>query len=326
MRPLAALLSFAFAAASVAQERQLVYELPIDALQRAWRDQPDTTLERELARYVDVLRARAGAGVLVERDGASRLVVTLPAARRDEVPRLRRRLEAAGTLEMRIVASAGREIDLAAERQRLLAWLDAGGRERVLDDPSALDAFHDDPVHGPVAPGTVRWHVHRIPADPAADPDADPDGGATRWALPFAAVPVLRDACVPLHGDEQWNDGRVPAAAPPFLVELVAVDLVQEGFSHADLDLDRVSALRGGTPGLRYVLRGDRQDDYRRWSQANIGRCSAVILNGVVETAPRFESAIPGVGLVTCADATAAEDLANVLRAGQLLVPPVLVE
>lgn len=325
MRPLAALLSLVFAAGVVAQERQLVYELPIDALQRAWRDQPDTTLERELARYVDVLRARAGDDVTVERDGATRLVVTLPAvARDDELSRLRRRLEVAGTLELRIVASAERGFDLAAERPRLQVWLDAGGRERVLADPRALDAFHADPEHGPIAPGTLRWHVRRIPV--ALDVAADND--TRRWEHPFAGVPAMRDACVPLYGDEQWNGGHVPAdaAAPPFLVELVAVDLAQASFSHADLDLSRVRELQGARPGVRYVLRGERQGDYLNWSRDNIGRCCAVILDGVVESAPRFESAIPGVGLVVCADATAAEELANVLRAGQLPVPPVLVE
>lgn len=71
MRPLAALLSLVFAAGVAAQERQLVYELPIDALQRAWREQPDTTLERELARYVDVLRARAGDGATEAADLAN---------------------------------------------------------------------------------------------------------------------------------------------------------------------------------------------------------------------------------------------------------------
>jgi hypothetical protein len=302
------------------QEHRLVYELPVDALQRSLRDDPGTGLEQCLAQCVEVVAARVGDGIRVVRHEATGFVVTVPADRTDELPRLRRRIEAAGTLEMRMVADA--PFDLPAERARLLAWLAAGGRERVLADPRALDAFHADTEHGPLAHGKLRWHVHRT--TPKADAPA-------RWHTPYQQIPQLQPASVPLYDATQWNGGDVPAAAAngpaPCLVELVAVDLEQIGFSHRDLDLDHVVVTRGNFPGVRYRLRRDRIAAYHEWSRHNIGHCAAVIWNDEVVTAPRFESAIPGVGAIYGnLSVDEAEDIANALRAGALPVSPRLMQ
>jgi len=316
-----------FAPHAPCQEHRLVYELPVDALQRSLRGVHDTDLEHCLAQCVSVIAARVGEDIQVERHEATGFVVTVPQARLDELPRLRRRIEAAGTLEMRMVASAdarGGEawLDLPAERARLQAWLDTGGRERVLADTRALDAFHADTDNGPIARGKLRWCVHRITPRPEAP---------GLWSTSYAQIPPLQAACVPVYDATQWNDGTVPAAdapdATPFLFELIALDLEQGGFTHQDLDLKAVRVNRGRIPAVVYRVRPDRIPAYHEWSRNNIGRCSAVIWNGEIVMAPRFESAIPGVGTIL-GDFTVdeLEDIANALRAGALPVAPRLVQ
>ena len=309
---------------AAAQDHELVYEFPMDALQRSLRDDRETSLEQLLARSVEVVAARAGEGITVKRTDGRSFVVTVPAARIAELPQLRRRVEAAGTLEMRIVAAPPRrdaetEFDMPAERRRLQAWLDAGGRDKVLADPRALDTFHADAERGPVAPGKLRWCVHRIRAD------AERKG---RWSFSFHGLPAFETNCIPLFGEQQWNDGVVPpapdgAAATP-LVELVALDLQEIGSTHEDVDTGAVTVQKDGRSAcVFYSIRGARTALYVDWTRKYVGRFCAIVWNGELVSAPRLESALPGHGIIMGdLSVDECEDLANALRAGALPAAP----
>jgi hypothetical protein len=305
--------------------RRLVYELPVDALQRAARGSQQS-LEQQLDGLVAALQSRVGDGVAVRRDGATGCVVTVAAERAADLATIRRVIETPGSLELRIVASnASRHgdtaFDLAAERARLRAWLDAGGKARVLADPRALGDFHADAAKGPVAGAKLQWRVHRQRRDP---------NDATRWQPSFADRPALKDACVRLYGDGEWNGGTVPPArgakvAPESLVELVAVDCAQRAFTGADVDPEHVGivATPSGEAAVGYRMREDQRAAYGDWSERNVRCASVVVWCGEVISAPTFLGRIGGNGVITGALGPAEmNELVRCLRTGGEIVPP----
>src|SRR5262245_29912582 len=258
---------------------RLVYELPVDALQRAQRGQTDRDLEQVLAETVANVQARIGDVAKVARQSATGFTVDLANADAAAIDLARRRIETAGKLEMRIVADGdyrdgGVSFDLAAERTRLAAWLDAGGREKLRADWTAIEAFHTDPKGGPLAGKHLRWFVHRIGADPA---------NADRWQFSYRSF--LRNACVPVYTDDDWHDGAIPEriqALPPdqrFLVELLAVNMHEKHFANSDLDPKGMHRVQGPLPGLQYQIVDARAGEYGNWSEKHIGKCSAILWN-----------------------------------------------
>jgi len=304
---------------------RLVYEMPVDALQRALRDQANGDLEQVLAGTVVDVQTRLGAEAKVARQAATGFTVDLANADAAEVERVRRCVETAGKLEMRVLAngdySAGDvKFDLATESERLQAWLDAGGRDKLRTDPGALVAFHDDAKAGPLAGKSLRWFVHRIEADAK---------NAGRWQPSCRSY--LRDACVAAYADKDWNDGTIPKhvqalpAEQRFLVELIAVNMHEEHFDSRDLDPQGTRRVRGGDgePCLQYRLRGDRGAAYADWSEKNIGKVTAILWNDQVLSTPRFVSRISsGIGQI--AGSFADEDLETMQRA--LQAPPLTLE
>jgi hypothetical protein len=298
---------------------RLVYELPVDELQRALREQPGRDLEQVLAETVESVQVRLGTAK-VARHVATGFTVDLANADAAAIELARRRVETVGRLEMRIVAGGDYRVgdvsfDLAAERTRLLAWLDAGGREKLRADPTAIAAFHDDPKGGPLAGKNLRWFVHRIEADRE---------NAGQWLPSYRTH--LRDACIPAYADKDWQDGVIPAHIrklprnQQYLVELMAVNMHEMHFANRDLDPKGISLVQGadGGPGLQYRIVDARAGDYARWSEKYIGQCSAILWNDEVLSAPCFMSRIPGRGMIT--GALSAEELETMELA--LQAPP----
>lgn len=321
----AALVFLLVAFAAHAQDRELIYEIPVDALQRSLQHDPTASLDRTVDACADVLVARAGSDVTVTRRSATTVVVRVPAANLADVPRIRRRIECRGTLEMRMVAATPRneaetQLDPGAERRRLLAWLDAGGRARVLADAAALDAFHGDAERGPIARGQVAWVVHRIRR--AAD---DPK----LWTNSLRTVPAFADVCVPLFDEAQWNAGAAPpvgSGGAAELVELLLIDRHEIGFTHDDMNTTTLRVV-DRPAGVRYCVKDAKAIAYRDWTKKYVGRCCAMVWNGEVVSAPRFESALPGVGfLIGAFTAEEAHDVVDTLRAGPLPIVPKLVD
>lgn len=309
---------------------QLIYQLPMDLLQRSLRDRPDQDLEGLLAETVASVQTRVPDGVKVTRQGATGFVVVVPTTDPAEIARVRRFVETVGKLEMRIVAhaeaaAADPQFDLAAEKVRLTTWLEAGGRERVLANPEALKAFHEDKQHGPLAAGKLRWFVHRI------EPDAVETG---QWRLVrFAGMPGFADACVPLHGNADWNHGVIPGpiqarpAAQRCLLELVAIDMQEFHFANGDIDPASVKivASQASAHALDYRIVGRRTAEYADWSEKHIDHFAAVLWNDEVVMAPRFVTRIPGRGQIAGPFTKAQlEVLQAVLKAPPLAAKPEL--
>jgi len=308
---------------------QLVYEMPIDALQRTLRGTPDRDLEQVLAETVATVRARLPVGTKVTRHAASGFTVELPAADAPAVAAARATIETAGKLEMRMLAHAdyvapGVAFDLPQERQRLQTWLDAGGRERLRADPQALGTFHDDALGGRLAGKNLRWFVRRI----AASTDA-----VGRWGMRYQDIPPCRDVCVPAYLQQDWNDGSIPPhiqalpADQRFLVELFAVNMHETHFDNSDLDPNgcRVDHRTDG-PMLLYRIVASRAGEYADWSQKHLRKCSAILWNDELLSAPMFVSRIPGLGAIAGSfTVDELEAMCAVLQSPPLLMTPVFV-
>lgn len=301
--------------------QRLVYELPLDAMQRSLRAAPEQTINQLLDEALPVVRARVGAGFVVRREGAIGFTVTVPAEQLAAIPELRSAIELQGTLEFRMLARADTDagFDLAAERTRLRQWLAGGGKERVLADARSLDAFHADQKLGPIAAGKLRWIVHRIRADPEA-----PD----RWQLPLGSYELTQSACEPLYAEADYDSGRVPARfrerPNAELIELVAVDLHQRGFDQRDLDPLRIECGKSEWgPCLDYSMQPNAAKDYADWSEQNVGHTSAILWNDELLAAPTFRSRIPGSGRISGAFTEAeVARMAKALRSGALPAAP----
>jgi len=303
---------------------RLVYELPVDALQRAQRGQTDRDLEQVLAETVANVQARIGDEAKVARQGAIGFTVDLANADAAAIDLARRRIETVGKLEMRIVADSdylvdGVAFDLPAERTHLVAWLDAGGREKLRADPTAIDAFHDD-AKGPLAGKHLRWFVHRIGADAR---------NAGQWQPSMQTW--LHDACVPAFTDAEWNAGAIPTRMKELpggqrhLVELVAVNMHEMHFGNRDLDPKgiTVAPARDGSLALQYRTIDARAADYGNWSEKHVGKYSAILWNDEVLMVPCFMSRIPGRGQISGSlSSTELETMQRALQAPPLAARP----
>jgi SecD/SecF fusion protein len=312
---------------------QLRYEVPKDILD-ALVTKEGASIDEIMAQSIGVIRDRidpSGAlDVPVTRTGESGILIELPALTSEELKRVEDRIANLGKLEMRIVAdddyAAGTvRFNMAAEKQRLEAWLkQPGNKELVLEDLRNIRRFNDDLQAGPMAAGKLAWYPRLI--------TPSTDAGDT-WEYSFAGIPELAGSTVKVYDDADFAGGLIPEAwqQKPLkdrrLVELVALNMHDMAFFGEDLDPAGVSPGTGRNGGLavNYRLRGDKTGDYGNWSDKHKGKCSAIVLNGVVKSAPRFQGRIAGNGIIEGSfTRTEVEELVKVLRTGSLRVEPEL--
>ena len=294
---------------------RLVYELPVDALQRTLLRDTNNTMESLLKQAVDAITKRVSTAE-VTRVGAASFSVDLPTENVDDIAKARDRIEAIGSLEMRMLARddyAEADLGLEQERERLEAWLDQGGRATLQKDLGAISQYRA------AAPDKIRWVPRKVPADQG------------RWRHSLSQLPGTRNATVRVYTDEQWNNQRVPAAMlndeNAFLVELVAVNMHETSFSHRDLKRDKVglAVSQNGEPCVSYEFVQPRRKDYAAWTEKHIRHATAIIVNGELISAPVFVGKIVGRGVIQGKfDMAEAEALISALRSGALPAKPVL--
>jgi hypothetical protein len=330
---------------------RLVYQLPPRELAALVARTPGRTPDSVAADTVAVLQRRLGDGAQVHALGGTTFEV-LAAGDPAAIASLRERVERLGRLELRVVADElyqggekdpGVSFDLQKEKQQLQKWLD----ERVRADWRAIDQFNADLEHGPIAKmpradgkGTanaLRWAPHLVWS--RAD-------NPTLWDHPYALDDIGHEGVQPLgpatfavfERKADWNQGLVPGAMVaaagrtpeqrPFLLEFVAINLAEIGFTGAQLDPTKVVVSKDetGAPAVRYQLRPEFCALYGDWSAKYLRRHTAILVDGVVRSAPYFAGRIPGHGQISGGfTASEAETLAACLRSGELdLVPNLL--
>jgi SecD/SecF fusion protein len=313
---------------------QLLYEVPSDVLEQL-RSKENVSVDAIMEQTIGVITERidpTGAlDPLITRSGETGILIELPYFEdKQELKRVLERIANLGKLEMRIVADKDYvngpvQFDMRAERARLEAWLgNPENKALVTEDPRNVRRFNEDSQNGPLQFGNIAWYPHLI--RPRFE-------DATRWDTPYSVIPSLQEATVKAYDDAQFNNGLVPDAVQKlptkdqFLVEFVALNMKERHFSGEDLDPAGVGAgpSQSGGLGVNYAIVPALQGDYADWSQKYIGKSSAIVLNGVVKSAPVFRSKIPGRGIIE-GDFTRdeVEELVKVLRTGSLRVEPEL--
>ncbi|MCA8973876.1 MAG: protein translocase subunit SecD [Planctomycetes bacterium] len=323
---------------------QLIYEVPEDVIAKLAEKDKDITVSEVMKQTITVISDRidpnGSSEIPVTQSGDTGILIELPYYEDKQDLELRKsRIGNLGRLEMRMVADGdyaapgetptSREItfDMAQEKKRLEDWLKLPGNMdlfagEVDDLADNIRLFNDDNMQGPVAFGNLAWYVRLVRPS---------DKDNTRWDFSFTDQPLLSGSTVKAYDDAAWNNGSIPAAmmekeeAKRFLVELVAINMHEIGFTGEDLDPSGVGPTTGRDGGLAvgYSVQGAKKLAYAEWSEKYLNKCSAIILNGIIKSAPRFESRIPGVGQITGNfTKVEVEELVKVLRTGSLRIEP----
>jgi len=292
---------------------RLVYQVTLDERQAGSTGNEVPDPERRMSDTVRELQRRLGKQATVLRGDAATVTVTVTVTdpSSSKVAGVRALLETPGRLELRAVADGdyiadGGKVrfDMSRQREQLVAWLDRGGRERLQQDPRAITEY-------PTGEEPLRWFVRVV------RPDADRAGF---WGWRCTDVPALATSTVAAHADRDWNGGTIPAhiqalpAEQRFLLELVAVNMHEMFFRETDLErISAVAATDISGSAVDYRLRAARASDFANFSEKYIGKCCAVIWNGEVLAAPRFESRIAGNGRIVGLSAAQANTIASIL-------------
>ena len=313
---------------------QLRYELPADVLEtlRQKEGAPiDVIVEQTIAVITERIDPTGTLDPLITRSGDTGILIELPYFEdKLELKRVLERVTNLGRLEMRMVADQDYvkeqiRFNMKAEAQRLQTWLQNPEKKKLIaEDPREIRSFNDDLAAGPIAQSSLAWYPHLI------RPKAD----GKSWDLPFSMMrqQQLTAGTVKAYEDAEFSAGPESeamlklAADKRYLVEFVAINMIEESFSGEDLDPAGVSAGPSDEGlGVHYSLIGARSGAYADWSERHIGKPSAIILNGVIKSAPAFRQKIPGNGVISGGFTPAeVEELVKVLRTGSLRVEPQL--
>jgi protein-export membrane protein SecD/preprotein translocase SecF subunit len=317
---------------------QLRYEVPEDAL-KAMQSKEGRSIDEMMDQSIMVIRDRIDPSgtldPLITRSGTTGILIELPwFENRQELLAVLQRIANLGKLEMRMVADddyrgePNVQFSLAGESAKLKAWLaQPDNKALIAKDPLNIRRFNEDP-NGPIAFGHLAWYPRYI------RPTVKKGGDQTLWEQSYATFPKLGQSVVKAYEDADYNNQVIPPAllakpeAERRLVEFIALNLHERHFTGEDLEPSGVSA--GPSPegglGVHYQIHGGKSGDYAEWSEKYIGKSSAIVLNGVIKSAPTFISKIPGNGIIT-GDFTQAEveELVKVLKTGSLRVEPALV-
>lgn len=295
---------------------QLVYEVDLEAAQKSGDIAADADPAKVLQETVDIVYKRLDpTGVLdatVARRGSNGFIVELPGMAEAEALAVQQRIETLGRLEMRVLALSdyrerGATFEIENEKRLVREWLDKdGNRDRVRAEPLAINIYNNTRKE-------LHWYpsVIRVKAS-----------DKTRWDRP-----VGDSAAVPVYDPSELS--APPKDDKAFLVELLPINMLEDSFTGSQMDPSGVypgNDPRTGRPAVFYAFKAKFVDAYADWSEKYINKRSAIILNGIVESAPEFQSRIPGSGIITMGGGTIddADELAKVLKTGSLQVRPEL--
>lgn len=318
---------------------QLRYELPRDVLEKL-RTKENASIDQIVDQAVSVIADRMDpTGTLdlrIERTGETGINMELPYFKdKQQEKRVLESVGNLGLLEMRMVANKDFDLkpgrfSMEAERQRLEQWLrDPENEKRIKEDPRQVRVFNELQGNGPLKYGDLAWFACEL-RPTTRNNEIVWDGSYAHSTGPSAEE--LRGASVKFYSDAEWNNGVVPEAirqkpaSEQVLIEFLAVNLREEFFTGKDLDPAQVGPdQQNGRLCVRYALQPTKMGAYANWSERNIGKCSAIILNGIVKSAPVFQGRIAGYGIIQGSFTNAeVEDLVKVLRTGSLRVEPEL--
>ncbi len=307
---------------------QLIYE--VDTREGA-EEKPEAERNEMMQQVVQVIQARLDPDgvkdIVVARRGELGLLIELPGMSKEEAEAVEAKITRLGTLEELIVAYPQYDrgdvlFDLPQEKARLEAWLKQDdNKRRCIEDPHHIRLYNRkagvaEKSDGPISKH-IKWYPHKVQPDLRVP---------NRFETPYSTQAGrfdksrLSQHVVPVFTPEQLQKG--PKDAKDWLLEYVPVNMHEERFTGEDLlgSYTRAGTDRDGRPAVFYAIKPSEQGRYYDCSKRNIGFESAIILDGFVESAPFFRSAISDHGQISVRTNPEATDLAEVLKRGSLKV------
>lgn len=316
---------------------QLLYELPRDVLEKL-NAREGVPIEHTVNEAIKVIAERIDPtgtlDPLITRSGDTGILIELPYFEdKAEEKRVLERVGNLGRLEMRIVADKDYDLqpgrfNMQMEKQRLEAWLKVPeNATRLREDPRYVRTFNENQIDGPIAFGKLAWFAHEILP-------TGKEGDTWDYAFVNAGREDIKAASVKFFEDAEFNGGKLTEAMrkkdrrEQKLIEFLAVNMVEEHFTGEQLNPGEVEPTIDrdtGGPAVAYAVQATKMQAYADWSGRHLKKHSAIILNGLVKSAPEFQGRIPGRGIIRGGFTKAeVDDLVKVLRTGSLRVEPEL--
>jgi protein-export membrane protein SecD len=255
-------------------------------------------------RAMEIIRNRVDqfgvAEPLIQREGEDRIAVQLPGL--TDRARAIELIGKTALLEFKLVRTPEEQMALF---QRLDAFLASRGAGAKMD--SGLRSI---PLTGHMLDGLVRKEDVPTVAALLATPGVDsliPADSEIRWGNEDVTSRGLEGrALYVLKKEPEMQGGSIASA-------------------QANVGVD---ASNPGAWGVNITMTPKGRSDFARVTGANVGRQLAIVLDGVVSSAPRIDERIPGGSAVIRGnfDMNTSRDLAIVLRAGALPAPVVILE
>ncbi len=298
---------------------RLVYSVPIEQAKRDQTVDADISSAEVVRKTIDVMNKRVdGLGlreINVVGHGEDEIVVELPGLSELEIANIKDTITSLGRLEWRILANESDGIDLQRERNKLDAYLDRPenkeridrwkAEERAKSSGIARDLgfwaamvrnFNSLTGEGAPVKG-IRWYVQDEPKDFAWSPES-------RVERPGIA-PVRLEDVLDTRDGARWI------------------------FRGEDVSEVRITRDEKGGLAVFFRIRAEKRSDFGAFTEKYVGRQLAIILNGLLNTAPTINSSLPGEGIIQSNQRGGykieeAQALVTVLETGSLQVKPIL--
>jgi preprotein translocase subunit SecD len=283
------------------------FQAAIETGELAPKEDRASVLEKVMRVMRQRLEVSGARGARVEAQGTDRILVELPTTEAAAVDALVHRLTYLGRLEMRMLATGdydreGVRFELAAEHARLWKWLGREeNRSRIMADPCAIAAFNQNAGSGK-EDGPSSPHLHWLPAHAVRQKRRDAQGieqDVWVYRVLGGRPGSPSTLCFTPEGTEAKD------TSPRFL----AINRHEVAFTNKDLVRDAILITKDmtGSPAIAYEIVPERAAEYADLSASHVGGQMAIIVNGIVHSAPMFMSRIEGRGQITLGTADAGE-------------------
>lgn len=202
----------------------------------------------------------------------------------------------------------GEGVSFDLEKERLQTWLAVDeNRQGIAREPQSIDLYNRLGTErgGPLSSG-LAWFPHKIQASSRDE---------SRWEFSFA-MHSTEDRAVPVFSRADGNDGSRPQGAEGPLIELLPINMHHTYFTQDDVDLEsfRVEMDRLGQPAITYRISPERRGAYGDWTESLLNRKVAIIVNGIVLSAPVIMGRIASVGQISGVSQEEATSLVDSIR------------
>ncbi len=238
----------------------------------------------------------------------------------------------------------GDEVLRYARRDGALLFVDAQGRgQRGTSDAvhpagTRVELVSDDAIRARIESlGDLSFQIVASPADYGQlGTDATTERAKLEtWVqanpgLPLAAFNLLAGQTDGPNAGIRWFPGQQPkdAAAIPELQRATAVLQPAESanvFRGSDLAGVYPSQDELGYPAVRFEMRADRRSDFGNFTEENLNRQMAIVLNQEIASAPMINERLPGSGIIKGQfSVEEVRNLITILRSGSLTIAPEL--